>query len=193
MDKAQIAVPVHAYLIDHPRHGVMKVDTGVNWEQAHDHDGYYDLTSRLLTERDEYRLDPGQDLRVRLARLGYDAAQVGTVFLTHVHDDHAGGLRSLPGPRWCWTAGTGTTACSTRTPSAWSRTTSPSRPSTPAPSARSPTARTTSATAASSCCPPPATRPVTCACCCAWTAAACCSSATPSTRCPTWPSTRSAG
>ncbi|MEU8246844.1 N-acyl homoserine lactonase family protein [Nonomuraea sp. NPDC048916] len=96
VDKAQIAVPVYAYLIDHPRHGLMLVDTGVNWEQAHDHDGYYDMTSRLLTERDEYRMSPGQDLRVHLARLGYDAKEITTVFLTHVHDDHAGGLRYVP-------------------------------------------------------------------------------------------------
>ena len=96
VDKAQIAVPVYAYLIDHPRHGPMLVDTGVNWEQAHDHDGYYDMTSRLLTERDEYRMSPGQDLRVHLARLGYDVKEITTVFLTHVHDDHAGGLRYLP-------------------------------------------------------------------------------------------------
>lgn len=99
VDKAQIAVPVHAYLIDHPRHGLMLVDTGVNWEQAHDHDGYYDhnqMVSRLLTQRDEYRMTPEQDLRVQLARLGYDAEEITTVFLTHVHDDHAGGLRHLP-------------------------------------------------------------------------------------------------
>ncbi|TMR95241.1 MBL fold metallo-hydrolase, partial [Nonomuraea basaltis] len=99
VDKAQIAVPVYAYLIDHPRHGLMLVDSGVNWEQAHDHDGYYNhnqMVSRLLTQRDEYRLTPEQDLRVRLARLGYDAKEITTVFLTHVHDDHAGGLRYLP-------------------------------------------------------------------------------------------------
>ncbi|MEU4411309.1 N-acyl homoserine lactonase family protein [Streptosporangium sp. NPDC023963] len=99
VDKTQIAVPVYAYLIDHPRHGLMLVDTGVNWEQAHDHDGYYDhnhMVSRLLTQRDEYRMTPGQDLRVHLARLGYDAKEITTVFLTHVHDDHAGGLRYLP-------------------------------------------------------------------------------------------------
>ncbi|MFI9561480.1 N-acyl homoserine lactonase family protein [Nonomuraea endophytica] len=99
VDKTQIAVPVYAYLIDHPRHGPMLVDTGVNWEQAHDHDGYYDhnhMVSRLLTQRDEYQMAPEQDLRVHLARLGYDAKEITTVFLTHVHDDHAGGLRYLP-------------------------------------------------------------------------------------------------
>ncbi len=99
LDKAQIAVPVYAYLIDHPRHGLMMVDTGVNGEQAHDHDGYYGhggMASRLLTERNEYRMSLGQDPRVQVARFGYDMKDVKTVFLTHVHDDHAGGLRHLP-------------------------------------------------------------------------------------------------
>ncbi|GII94362.1 N-acyl homoserine lactonase family protein [Sinosporangium siamense] len=99
LDKAEIAVPVYAYLIDHPRHGTMMVDSGVNWEQAHDHDGYYNhnaMVSRLLSQRDEYRMAPGQDLRVQVARLGYDIKDITTVFLTHVHDDHAGGLRHLP-------------------------------------------------------------------------------------------------
>ncbi|GIH90345.1 N-acyl homoserine lactonase family protein [Planobispora siamensis] len=96
VDKTQIVVPVYAYLIDHPRHGLLLVDAGVSWEQAHDHDAYYDMTPRLLTERDEYRMTLGQDLRVSLARLGYDAGEITTVFLTHVHEDHAGGLRHLP-------------------------------------------------------------------------------------------------
>lgn len=38
--KEEITVPVYAYLIDHPEHGLMLVDTGVGWNQAHDHDGY---------------------------------------------------------------------------------------------------------------------------------------------------------
>jgi glyoxylase-like metal-dependent hydrolase (beta-lactamase superfamily II) len=99
LDKTRITVPVYAYLVDHPRHGVMMIDAGINWEQAHDHDGYYNhnaMVSRLLSERDEYTMTTGQDLRVRLARLGYDVKDVTTVFLTHVHDDHAGGLRHLP-------------------------------------------------------------------------------------------------
>lgn len=99
LDKTLITVPVYAYLVDHPRHGVLMVDAGINWDQAHDHDGYYNhnaMVSRLLSDRDEYTMTAGQDLRVRLARLGYDVEDVGTVFLTHVHDDHAGGLRHLP-------------------------------------------------------------------------------------------------
>lgn len=99
LDKTLITVPVYAYLVDHPRHGLMMIDAGINWEQAHDHDGYYNhnaMMSRLLSDRDEYKMTIRQDLRVQLARLGYDIGDVTTVFLTHVHDDHAGGLRHLP-------------------------------------------------------------------------------------------------
>lgn len=100
VDKDVITVPVYAYLVDHPRHGLMMVDAGINWEQAHDHDGYYNhnaMVSRLLSDRDEYLMTTDQDLRVQIARLGYRVEDVRFVFLTHVHDDHAGGLRHLSG------------------------------------------------------------------------------------------------
>lgn len=97
VDKDAIEVPLYAYLIDHPDHGLMLVDTGASWEQAHDHDGYYaGLLERLLTERDEYVLPVEQELGVQLRTLGHDPADIETVFMTHVHEDHAGGLRSLP-------------------------------------------------------------------------------------------------
>lgn len=97
VSKEEITAPVYAYLIDHPEHGLMLVDTGVGWEQAHDHDGYYGgILARLLTARDEYILPVEQELEVQIARLGYELGDVETVFMTHVHDDHAGGLRSAP-------------------------------------------------------------------------------------------------
>jgi glyoxylase-like metal-dependent hydrolase (beta-lactamase superfamily II) len=98
LSRDRITVPIYAYLIDHPTHGLAMVDAGISWEQAHDHDRYYggNLLARLLNDRDEYRLAPDQELEVQLARLGYTPGEVKTVFLTHVHDDHAGGLRLLP-------------------------------------------------------------------------------------------------
>jgi glyoxylase-like metal-dependent hydrolase (beta-lactamase superfamily II) len=98
LSRDRITVPIYAYLVDHPAHGLMLVDAGICWEQAHDHDRYYghNLLARLLNDREEYLLAPAQELEVQLARLGYTPAQVKTVFLTHVHDDHAGGLRLLP-------------------------------------------------------------------------------------------------
>jgi glyoxylase-like metal-dependent hydrolase (beta-lactamase superfamily II) len=75
----------------------MLVDTGVGWDQAHDHDGYYGgILARLLTDRDEYILPVEQELEVQVERLGYELGDIETVFMTHVHDDHAGGLRSVP-------------------------------------------------------------------------------------------------
>jgi glyoxylase-like metal-dependent hydrolase (beta-lactamase superfamily II) len=97
VDKDLITVPIYAYLIDHPDHGPMLVDTGVGWDQAHDHDGYYGgILARLLTDRDEYILPVEQELEVQVERLGYELGDIETVFMTHVHDDHAGGLRSVP-------------------------------------------------------------------------------------------------
>ena len=97
VNKDLITVPVYAYLIDHPEHGLMMVDTGISWEQAHDHDGYYaGVLARLLTDRDEYILPIEQELEVQVERLGYDFGDIETVLMTHVHDDHGGGLRSVP-------------------------------------------------------------------------------------------------
>jgi glyoxylase-like metal-dependent hydrolase (beta-lactamase superfamily II) len=97
VSKDEITVPVYAYLIDHPERGLMLVDAGVSWNQAHDHDGYYDgILARLLSARDEYILPVEQELEVQIARLGYELGDIESVFMTHVHDDHAGGLRSVP-------------------------------------------------------------------------------------------------
>lgn len=99
INKDTITVPIYSYLIDHPKNGLILVDTCINWEQAHQHDGFYNhnyMLSRLFNERNEYKLLPEQELQVQVERLGYKPDEIKTVFLTHVHDDHAGGLRNLP-------------------------------------------------------------------------------------------------
>jgi glyoxylase-like metal-dependent hydrolase (beta-lactamase superfamily II) len=99
INKDTITVPLYSYLIDHPKHGLIMIDSCINWEQAHDHDGYYNhnyMISRLLSDRNEYKLTPEQELEVQVELLGYKLDDIKTVFMTHVHDDHAGGLRNLP-------------------------------------------------------------------------------------------------
>jgi glyoxylase-like metal-dependent hydrolase (beta-lactamase superfamily II) len=99
INKNTITVPLYSYLIDHPKHGLMMIDSCINWEQAHDHDGYYNhnyMISRLLSDRNEYKLTSEQELEVQVELLGYKLDDIKTVFMTHVHDDHAGGLRNLP-------------------------------------------------------------------------------------------------
>ncbi len=96
-----IVVPVYAYLVDHPRHGPIMIDTGLNWQQAHAHRDYYaGPILRLAFDEDEYLMTPEQRLGDQLARFGMSTEDVGTVVLTHLHEDHLGGVRQLLGARF---------------------------------------------------------------------------------------------
>jgi len=95
-DKSRyILVPIHAYLIEHPYAGALLVDTGISWAQAHRHDQYYAGSLHYVLDTDEYWLAPEQELTAQLARFGYRPEDVSTVILTHLHEDHVGGLRDL--------------------------------------------------------------------------------------------------
>ena len=91
-----IWVPIHAYLLEHPKQGLVLMDAGICSEQAHRHSQYYRGILRLILDEDEYAQDPNETLAEQLKRLGYRADDVRTVILTHLHEDHVGGLRDLP-------------------------------------------------------------------------------------------------
>jgi len=91
-----IWVPIHAYLLEHPKEGLILIDAGICREQAHRHNQYYRGFTRLLLDEDEYAQEPDETLPQQLKRLGYRPDDVRTVILTHLHEDHVGGLRDLP-------------------------------------------------------------------------------------------------
>jgi len=91
-----IIVPIHAYLIDHPREGLILVDAGINWRQAHEHGLYYKGIAHYLFDDDQYQLDRSEELPAALQRLGHRAEDVRRVVVTHLHEDHVGGLAYLP-------------------------------------------------------------------------------------------------
>jgi N-acyl homoserine lactone hydrolase len=91
-----IWVPIHAYLLEHPREGLILLDAGICSDQAHRHSQYYRGILRLILDDDEYAQEPEQTLSEQLKRLGYRCSDVRTVILTHLHEDHVGGLRDLP-------------------------------------------------------------------------------------------------
>ena len=96
-----IIVPLYAFLIEHPQHGAMLVDTGINWAQAHDHRNYYDgPLLRAAFDEDEYALENDQQLLVQLRKRGLAPNDIKTVALTHLHEDHLGGVRDLPEARF---------------------------------------------------------------------------------------------
>jgi glyoxylase-like metal-dependent hydrolase (beta-lactamase superfamily II) len=94
-----IWVPIHAYLIEHPTAGPILVDTGISWVQSHAHEEYYAGTLHYVLDNDEYELPLDQELIKGLARHGYRPSDISTVILTHLHEDHTGGLRDLPNAR----------------------------------------------------------------------------------------------
>ena len=94
--------PINVYVIEHSR-GLILFDTGQDRASVTD-DAYFPggvagyLYHRLA------RFDIGADdtLTAQLATLGYAPADVDTAILSHLHQDHIGGLRELAGPSsWC--------------------------------------------------------------------------------------------
>ena len=58
-------------------------------------------TSHLLTINGTYYVvDAGDGVARRLARAGAEVREVGTIFLTHHHDDHTAGLGTLMSLAW---------------------------------------------------------------------------------------------
>lgn len=76
------------------------LDTGINWDQAHHHREYYNgPLLRMTFDENEYQLEPGQQLREHLAARHLALADIDVVVLTHLHEDHLGGVRELLGSR----------------------------------------------------------------------------------------------
>jgi ribonuclease BN (tRNA processing enzyme) len=47
-----------------------------------------------------YVIDAGDGVARRLAKAGINAGEIGTIFITHHHDDHTAGLGTLMSAAW---------------------------------------------------------------------------------------------
>lgn len=88
-------LPINVYLIEHSK-GLILFDTGQ--DRASVTDGSYfpgGVTGFLYDRLARFQIGDEDTLTAQLATLGYSPGDVGTVILSHLHQDHIGGLAEL--------------------------------------------------------------------------------------------------
>jgi N-acyl homoserine lactone hydrolase len=88
--------PINAYVIEH-RDGLVLFDSGQDRASVTD-PGYFPggVTGVLYGRLARFEIGPQETLSAGLDRLGYAAGDVRTAVLSHLHQDHIGGLAELP-------------------------------------------------------------------------------------------------
>ncbi|MFI9848687.1 N-acyl homoserine lactonase family protein [Nonomuraea sp. NPDC051941] len=90
-------LPINVYVIEH-KDGLVLFDTGQDRASVTDL-GYFPggITGVLYDRLAQFEIAPEQTLTARLAAIGYDIRDVRTAVISHLHQDHIGGLRELTG------------------------------------------------------------------------------------------------
>ncbi|MBX3099969.1 MAG: N-acyl homoserine lactonase family protein [Salinibacterium sp.] len=87
--------PINVYVIEHPE-GLVLFDTGQDRASLTDPEYFPRGLVRFLYGRlASFDLGPTDTLTAQLASIGHDIADVRTVILSHLHQDHIGGLPEL--------------------------------------------------------------------------------------------------
>lgn len=89
--------PINVYVIEHTE-GVVLFDTGQDrasvTEPSYFPDGPVGLIYRRLAR---FEVSEDETITAGLARLGYGPADVTAAVISHLHQDHIGGVREIPG------------------------------------------------------------------------------------------------
>jgi N-acyl homoserine lactone hydrolase len=87
--------PINMYVIEHAN-GLVLFDTGQDRASVTDDSYFPDGLTGVVYDR-LARFDIGEEetLTAQLATLGYSPSDVDTAILSHLHEDHMGGLREL--------------------------------------------------------------------------------------------------
>ena len=90
--------PVNVYVIEHAR-GLVLFDLGQDRASVTDPDGYFpSQPTRFLYDRlARFQIGPDETLTAQLAARGYRPSDVRVAVMSHLHEDHIGGIRELPG------------------------------------------------------------------------------------------------
>ncbi|HEY1322056.1 MAG TPA: N-acyl homoserine lactonase family protein [Streptosporangiaceae bacterium] len=90
-------LPINVYVIEHAR-GLVLFDTGQDRASVTD-PGYFPggLAGHIYDRLAEFDIGEQDTLTAQLAGLGYAPADVDTAIISHLHQDHMGGLAELTG------------------------------------------------------------------------------------------------
>jgi len=89
-------LPIYAWLVEHDE-GLILVDTG---ETARVHDrGYHPRWHPFYRRGARFSVHPSEEIGAQLHDRGINPRDIRHVVLTHLHTDHAGGLRDVIGSR----------------------------------------------------------------------------------------------
>ncbi|GAA0934451.1 N-acyl homoserine lactonase QqlR [Kribbella koreensis] len=87
--------PINVYVVEHPD-GLVLFDTGQDRASVTDPDYFPGGLNGIVYDRlATFEIAPEQTLSNLLTAAGYDIADVHTAVLSHLHQDHIGGLREL--------------------------------------------------------------------------------------------------
>ena len=89
--------PINVYVIEHAK-GLLLFDTGQDRASVTD-DSYFPggLSGVIYDRLARFQIGEAETLDAQLATLGYSASDVDTAILSHLHEDHIGGLPVLGG------------------------------------------------------------------------------------------------
>ena len=87
--------PINVYVIEHAK-GLVLFDTGQDRASVTD-DSYFPggLPGIVYDRLARFHIGADETLEAQLAALGYAAADVDTALVSHLHQDHIGGIRAL--------------------------------------------------------------------------------------------------
>lgn len=86
----QVILPVSSYLIEHPK-GLILIDTG--WSKTIRQSNWQELGPQMQINKGY--LPGGWAIDERLATLGYQSSDLDYVLMSHLHCDHASGMKLI--------------------------------------------------------------------------------------------------